>query len=70
MGIPKPQTSRERGRPFPLIFPLNIPSPPQGVWHLGPFPVRAYALCILAGIGVAVWIGERRWMARGGSPAL
>ncbi len=23
--------------------------PPQGVWDLGPFPLRAYALCIIAG---------------------
>jgi prolipoprotein diacylglyceryl transferase len=47
---------------------LSIPSPSQGVWHLGPFPVRAYALCILAGIAAAVWLGERRWVARGGEP--
>ena len=26
-----------------------LPSPPQGVWHLGPIPLRAYALCIIAG---------------------
>jgi prolipoprotein diacylglyceryl transferase len=45
-----------------------IPSPSQGVWNLGPFPVRAYALCILAGIFVAIWIGGRRWVARGGTP--
>jgi prolipoprotein diacylglyceryl transferase len=45
-----------------------LPSPPQGVWHLGPVPVRAYALCIIAGIVVAVWIGQRRWTARGGEP--
>ncbi|GAC1610244.1 MAG: prolipoprotein diacylglyceryl transferase [Mycobacteriales bacterium] len=43
-----------------------IPSPSQGVWHLGPFPVRAYALCIILGVVVAVVIGERRWVARGG----
>jgi prolipoprotein diacylglyceryl transferase len=43
-----------------------IPSPPQGVWDLGPFPLRAYALCIIAGIIVAVWWGNRRWVARGG----
>ncbi|MCZ0912636.1 prolipoprotein diacylglyceryl transferase [Gordonia amicalis] len=43
-----------------------IPSPPQGVWDLGPFPLRAYALCIIAGIIVAVWWGNRRWIARGG----
>jgi len=45
-----------------------IPSPSQGVWHLGPVPLRAYALCILAGIAVAVWLTERRWRARGGLP--
>jgi prolipoprotein diacylglyceryl transferase len=45
----------------------GIPSPSQGVWHLGPFPVRAYALCILLGIGIAVWLGDRRWRARGGA---
>ena len=45
-----------------------IPSPTQGVWELGPFPLRAYALCIIAGIAVACWIGERRWVARGGAP--
>jgi len=40
----------------------------QGVWHLGPFPIRGYALCILAGIGVALWLTRRRWVARGGEP--
>jgi len=48
------------------MVPLSIPSPEQGVWHLGPVPLRAYALCIIAGIIVAVWLGERRWIARGG----
>ncbi|MEY1675043.1 prolipoprotein diacylglyceryl transferase [Gordonia sp. ABKF26] len=43
-----------------------LPSPPQGVWDIGPFPLRAYALCIIVGIIVAVWWGNRRWMARGG----
>jgi len=43
-----------------------LPSPSRGVWYLGPFPLRAYALCILLGIVVAVvWTG-RRWEARGG----
>ncbi len=44
----------------------SFPSPAQGVWHLGPIPLRAYALFIIAGIVVAVWLGERRWVARGG----
>ncbi|MFL6059807.1 MAG: prolipoprotein diacylglyceryl transferase [Marmoricola sp.] len=43
-----------------------IPSPSHGVWHLGPLPVRAYALCIIAGVVAAVWLGEKRWIARGG----
>ena len=46
----------------------SIPSPSQGVWDLGPFPVRAYALCIIAGIVLACWITEKRWVARGGKP--
>jgi prolipoprotein diacylglyceryl transferase len=43
-----------------------IPSPANGVWELGPIPVRAYALCILIGIFVAVYITDKRWIARGG----
>jgi prolipoprotein diacylglyceryl transferase len=50
----------------PLLVGLSIPSPSQGIWHLGPVPIRAYALCIIVGIVAAVWIGERRWVARGG----
>ncbi|MEV6861679.1 prolipoprotein diacylglyceryl transferase [Streptosporangium subroseum] len=47
----------------------SIPSPSQGVWHLfGVVPLRAYALCIVLGVIVAVVIGERRWRARGGEP--
>ena len=47
-------------------LPTSIPSPDQGVWNLGPLPVRAYALLIIVGILVAVWVGNRRWIARGG----
>ncbi|WP_232662142.1 prolipoprotein diacylglyceryl transferase [Pseudonocardia sp. TRM90224] len=43
-----------------------LPSPDRGVWYLGPVPIRAYALCIIAGIIVAVVWGERRIVARGG----
>jgi len=48
------------------VTPLFIPSPSQGVWHLGPLPIRAYALCIILGVVVAIWMGERRFVARGG----
>lgn len=46
----------------------SIPSPSRGVWHLGPFPIRAYALCIIAGIIVAILVTQRRWVQRGGRP--
>ncbi|MFB9928925.1 prolipoprotein diacylglyceryl transferase [Amycolatopsis halotolerans] len=52
---------------YSAAFLATIPSPDQGVWHLGPIPIRAYALCIIAGIIVAIWWGERRWEARGGT---
>jgi phosphatidylglycerol---prolipoprotein diacylglyceryl transferase len=45
---------------------LTIPSPGEGVWHVGPVPIRAYALCIIVGIIVAIIVSERRWVARGG----
>jgi prolipoprotein diacylglyceryl transferase len=45
-----------------------IPSPTRSVWHLGPLPIRAYALCIIVGILVAVWLTTRRWRERGGNP--
>jgi prolipoprotein diacylglyceryl transferase len=43
-----------------------FPSPPQGVWYLGPVPIRAYALFIITGIVVCLLISDRRWEARGG----
>ncbi len=49
------------------VHPLAaIPSPTHAVWHLGPIPIRAYALCIVAGIFVALAVTARRWRARGG----
>jgi len=42
-----------------LLSTLTIPSPHDGVWNLGPVPIRGYALCIIVGIIVAIWIGER-----------
>lgn len=50
------------------MIPAAIPSPWQGVWYLGPVPVRAYALAILLGIVVALLMTQRRWKERGGDP--
>jgi prolipoprotein diacylglyceryl transferase len=51
-----------------VVVPAFIPSPSQGVWHLGPLPLRAYAICILIGIFAGYWLGRKRWIARGGTP--
>ena len=46
---------------------LFIPSPSTSVWEIAGFPLRAYALCIIAGIIAGMIILSRRWRARGGS---
>ena len=53
---------------LPAALPTGIPSPSQHTWYLGIFPLRAYALAILAGIVIAVWLTAARWRARGGRP--
>ncbi|WP_404347891.1 prolipoprotein diacylglyceryl transferase [Phycicoccus jejuensis] len=42
-----------------------LPSPTVAAFDLGPLTIRAYALCILAGIVLAVWLTGRRLAARG-----
>src|SRR5204863_3022087 len=54
----------------PTAVLASIPSPSQGVWQLGPLPLRGYALCIIAGIVLAVVVADRRWRARGGERGL
>jgi prolipoprotein diacylglyceryltransferase len=54
------------GRP-PWNPPLaSIPSPNSAAWRLGPLSVRAYALCVLAGIAVALVVASRRYRRSGG----
>jgi len=47
--------------------PYALPSPSVGAFQLGPLTLHAYALCILAGIFVAVWLTQKRLEARGGA---
>jgi len=46
---------------------LFIPSPSISSFSVGPVTVRFYALCLIAGIIAAWWLGLRRWRERGGS---
>ena len=51
------------------MISASIPSPPTE-WSqisLGPLTIHAYALCILAGIVLALWLTGRRLRARGGT---
>ena len=44
----------------------SIPSPGISQFEIGPFTIHIYALCLMAGMAVAWWLGRRRWIARGG----
>src|SRR5260370_36346488 len=45
----------------------SIPSPGDAAWRLGPLSIRAYALCVIAGIIAAVVMASRRYRRSGGS---
>jgi prolipoprotein diacylglyceryltransferase len=44
----------------------SIPSPTSAAWRLGPLSARAYALCVIAGITVALVVASRRYRRSGG----
>lgn len=44
-----------------------LPSPTQSSFSFGPVTIYFYALCILAGIATAIWLGRRRYASLGGN---
>ena len=50
------------------MFTRYIPSPSQSSFEVGPLTFHFYALCIIAGIAVAIWLGDKRLRAH--DPAL
>ncbi len=46
----------------------SIPEPGQAAWHIGPLTLRAYALCIIGGIGIALAVTGYRYRKQGGRP--
>lgn len=46
---------------------LSIPSPSQSTISAGPLTIHFYALCILIGIAVAIWLGRVRYAKVGGN---
>jgi prolipoprotein diacylglyceryl transferase len=45
------------------VFRSAIPTPTSSVLELGPFAFRAYALTIIVGVALAIWLGNRRFVA-------
>lgn len=45
-----------------------IPSPTTAVWHLGPVPIRAYALCILGARVYHLATSPQDYFGPGGDP--
>ena len=48
----------------------SIPSPQQSLIEIGPLTIHFYALCIILGGVTAMYIGNRRFVAAGGSPGV
>ena len=40
-----------------------IPSPPHSSFEVGPLTFHFYALCIITGIAIAIWLGDKRLRA-------
>ena len=45
-----------------------IPSPSENALHLGDLQLRYYGVAIALGVFAAIWLADRRHVARGGSP--
>src|SRR6185437_13301345 len=44
----------------------SIPSPPTGVYRVGPLTIHMYGLMLLLAIAAAIWLTGRRWVEWGG----
>src|SRR5437763_16521579 len=40
----------------------SIPSPPTGIYHVGPFTIHMYGLMLLLGIAACIWLTGVRWV--------
>ena len=44
----------------------SIPSPPNGVYHVGPFTIHMYGVMLLLAIAACIWLTGVRWVRWGG----
>jgi len=43
---------------------LAFPTPAHSALEIGPLTIHYYALCIITGVAIAVWLGDKRFRAR------
>ena len=43
---------------------IAFPTPTQSALEIGPLTIHYYALCIITGIAIAVWLGDKRFRAQ------
>ena len=43
---------------------VGFPTPTQSALEIGPLTIHFYALCIISGIAVAIWFGDKRFRAQ------
>jgi prolipoprotein diacylglyceryltransferase len=71
MCRPKLATIANAGRcSLASVVLASIPSPDSVAWRLGPLSIQAYALCVTAGIIVAIAVAGRRYRRAGGRPGV
>lgn len=49
------------------MFNRFIPTPSVSSIAVGPLTIHLYALCIITGVAVAIWLGDKRYRAFGGN---
>lgn len=48
------------------MFNRYLPTPSVSQFSIGPLTIHAYALCIITGVAIAIWLGDRRYRQFGG----
>ena len=43
---------------------IAFPTPTQSALEIGPLTIHFYALCIITGIAIAIWLGDKRFRAK------
>ena len=43
---------------------IAFPTPTQSALEIGPLTIHFYALCIITGIAIAIWLGDKRFRAQ------